>query len=212
MPPRLMQRVICSLQGVSVDVEIYRRKRDLFCAALAEMGYQFAVPEGAFYIFPKAPGGDDLAVRAGIAGRACPGRPRSGLQHARVFPHRLLRRHSGDRAIPPRFPARHPGAAALTAARIHFQNPGSLLIFGPVQVIDFPLEFMHDSCMATKTISLELDAYERLRKARRTPSESFSSVVRRAVFPGTPCTGRGGIGNREAPAATRETPAFPGIA
>ena len=25
------------------------------------MGYQFAVPEGAFYIFPKAPGGDDLA-------------------------------------------------------------------------------------------------------------------------------------------------------
>jgi predicted CopG family antitoxin len=47
---------------------------------------------------------------------------------------------------------------------------------------------MHDSCMATKTISLELDAYERLRRARRTPSESFSSVVRRAVFPGTPST------------------------
>jgi predicted CopG family antitoxin len=42
--------------------------------------------------------------------------------------------------------------------------------------------------MATKTISLELDAYERLRKARHTPSESFSSVVRRAIFPGTPCT------------------------
>jgi predicted CopG family antitoxin len=42
--------------------------------------------------------------------------------------------------------------------------------------------------MATKTISLELDAYERLRNARRTPSESFSSVVRRAIFPGTPCT------------------------
>jgi aspartate aminotransferase len=63
--PALMQRVICSLQGVSVDVEIYRRKRDLFCAALTGMGYQFAVPEGAFYIFPKAPGGDDLAfVRA----------------------------------------------------------------------------------------------------------------------------------------------------
>jgi len=42
--------------------------------------------------------------------------------------------------------------------------------------------------MATKTISLELDAYERLRRARHTPSESFSSVVRRAVFPGTPST------------------------
>jgi len=59
--PGLMQRVICSLQGVSVDVEIYRRKRDMFCAALSSMGYQFAVPEGAFYIFPRAPGGDDLA-------------------------------------------------------------------------------------------------------------------------------------------------------
>jgi aspartate aminotransferase len=59
--PALMQRVIAEIQGVSVDVEIYRRKRDLFCSALARMGYQFAVPEGAFYIFPRAPGGDDLA-------------------------------------------------------------------------------------------------------------------------------------------------------
>ena len=34
--------------------------------------------------------------------------------------------------------------------------------------------------MATKTISLELDAYEKLRRAKRGPRESFSSVVRRA--------------------------------
>jgi aspartate aminotransferase len=59
--PGLMQRVICSLQGVAVDVEIYRKKRDLFCSALSSMGYSFDIPEGAFYIFPKAPGGDDLA-------------------------------------------------------------------------------------------------------------------------------------------------------
>jgi aspartate aminotransferase len=63
--PALMQRVICSLQGLAVDVEIYRRKRDLFCSALSSMGYKFGVPQGAFYIFPRAPGGDDLAfVRA----------------------------------------------------------------------------------------------------------------------------------------------------
>ena len=42
--------------------------------------------------------------------------------------------------------------------------------------------------MATKTITLELDAYERLRKAKRTSRESFSSVVRRAVFPDEPVT------------------------
>ena len=43
---------------------------------------------------------------------------------------------------------------------------------------------MHDSCMAIKTISLELDAYEKLRAAKR-GGESFSSVVRRAVIPGS---------------------------
>jgi aspartate aminotransferase len=59
--PGLMQRVVARIQGVSVDVEIYRRKRDLFCSALSSMGYSFDVPQGAFYIFPRAPGGDDLA-------------------------------------------------------------------------------------------------------------------------------------------------------
>jgi aspartate aminotransferase len=53
--------VVSRIQGLSVDVEIYRRKRELFCGALRSMGYHFAVPEGAFYIFPRAPGGDDLA-------------------------------------------------------------------------------------------------------------------------------------------------------
>ncbi len=47
---------------------------------------------------------------------------------------------------------------------------------------------MHISCMATKTISLELDAYERLRASKR-PGESFSGVVRRAVFPDSPPSG-----------------------
>jgi predicted CopG family antitoxin len=44
-------------------------------------------------------------------------------------------------------------------------------------------------CMATKTISLELDAYERLRAAKKTERESFSSVVRRAIFPPAAHTG-----------------------
>ena len=43
--------------------------------------------------------------------------------------------------------------------------------------------------MPTKTISLELDAYEKLRRAKRTRRESFSEVVRRAVFPDAPMGG-----------------------
>lgn len=42
--------------------------------------------------------------------------------------------------------------------------------------------------MATKTISLELDAYEKLKRAKR-GSESFSEVVRRARFDADESTG-----------------------
>ena len=43
--------------------------------------------------------------------------------------------------------------------------------------------------MATKTISLELDAYEKLKMARRSEHESFSEVVRRARWDVEPSTG-----------------------
>lgn len=42
--------------------------------------------------------------------------------------------------------------------------------------------------MATKTISLELDAYEKLKRAKR-GRESFSAVVRRARFDSVENTG-----------------------
>ena len=48
---------------------------------------------------------------------------------------------------------------------------------------------MHDSCMATKTISLEIDAYEKLQKAKRSERESFSQVVRRARWDDPASTG-----------------------
>ena len=59
--PALMQRVVAELQGASVDVRAYERKRDKLCAGLAEAGYEFTVPVGAFYLFPRTPIEDDVA-------------------------------------------------------------------------------------------------------------------------------------------------------
>jgi aspartate aminotransferase len=63
--PALMQRVVACLQGMSVDISEYKRKRDLLCKGLAEAGYEFLTPPGAFYLFPKTPIQDDVEfVRA----------------------------------------------------------------------------------------------------------------------------------------------------
>jgi aspartate aminotransferase len=59
--PALMQRVVAQMQGDSVDIDQYRKKRDLLCDGLAECGYVFFKPSGAFYLFPKAPIADDVA-------------------------------------------------------------------------------------------------------------------------------------------------------
>ncbi len=63
--PALMQRVVAQMQGDSVDIGQYLKKRDLLCDGLADCGYEFVKPSGAFYLFPKAPVADDVAfVRA----------------------------------------------------------------------------------------------------------------------------------------------------
>ena len=58
--PALMQRAIGRLQGLSVDIELYQHKRDMLCDGLSKLGYVFIKPKGTFYLFPKAPGGDDM--------------------------------------------------------------------------------------------------------------------------------------------------------
>lgn len=59
--PALMQRVVAEVQDELIDLDWYRRKRDRLVNELSRMGYQVPYPGGAFYVFPKAPGGDDLA-------------------------------------------------------------------------------------------------------------------------------------------------------
>jgi aspartate aminotransferase len=59
--PALMQRLVAPLQKNSVNIREYEEKRDLFYNSLAAFGYQLVKPQGAFYLFPKAPIEDDVA-------------------------------------------------------------------------------------------------------------------------------------------------------
>jgi aspartate aminotransferase len=75
--PVLGQRLAMSLIGEGVDVSIYARRRKLMADVLTAAGIRFAMPQGAFYFFPEAPGGDDQAfVQALLAQNvlAVPGR------------------------------------------------------------------------------------------------------------------------------------------
>jgi aspartate aminotransferase len=59
--PALMQRAVRYLLEETVDVRIYQKRRDMLCAGLGSIGYEFTRPEGAFYLFPKTPIADDVA-------------------------------------------------------------------------------------------------------------------------------------------------------
>jgi aspartate aminotransferase len=59
--PALMQRIVACIQGTSVDISHYARKRDLLCQGLSDIGYDFITPRGTFYLFPRSPMADDVA-------------------------------------------------------------------------------------------------------------------------------------------------------
>ena len=56
----VMQLAVGELLHATVKVNYYETKRDYIYKRLTEAGYDVIKPEGTFYIFPKAPGGDDL--------------------------------------------------------------------------------------------------------------------------------------------------------
>ena len=81
--PSLWQKVIARCARLRPDLESYDRNRKALYEGLTRMGYEMAKPDGAFYLFIKAPGGDanafsdaakkkDLLVVPGD-GFGCPG-------------------------------------------------------------------------------------------------------------------------------------------
>ena len=85
--PSLMQRAIAGLKGVKVDVETYRKKRDLLCDGLLSVGYRVTRPDGAFYLFPRTPIEDDVRFAEALRRRrilTVPGSGFYGPGHIRI--------------------------------------------------------------------------------------------------------------------------------
>lgn len=57
--PSLFQRVIGKTLGSEVDVNIYKKNRDLLYNHLTSLSFTCVKPQGAFYLFPKTPIEDD---------------------------------------------------------------------------------------------------------------------------------------------------------
>lgn len=55
--PALMQRMIARCADVKTDIETYDRNRRLIYGELTRIGYECCHPDGAFYLFLKAPHG-----------------------------------------------------------------------------------------------------------------------------------------------------------
>ncbi|MDY3224552.1 MAG: pyridoxal phosphate-dependent aminotransferase [Candidatus Faecousia sp.] len=81
--PSLWQKVIARCAHLRPDLDSYNRNRLTLYQGLTAMGYEMAKPDGAFYLFIKAPGGDanrfsELAKKKDLLlvpgdGFGCPG-------------------------------------------------------------------------------------------------------------------------------------------
>lgn len=60
-PPVIGQYILDKAMGHGVELEIYAQRRAAMAEVLRKAGYEFLMPQGAFYFFPKAPGGNDVA-------------------------------------------------------------------------------------------------------------------------------------------------------
>ena len=59
--PSLLQKVIARCVQLRPDLQAYDENRRLLSESLASYGYEMAKPDGAFYLFVKAPGGSSAA-------------------------------------------------------------------------------------------------------------------------------------------------------
>lgn len=59
--PSMFQKVLIKCLGQVGDINLYKANRDLLYKGLTELGFECVKPQGAFYMFVKAMGGDSAA-------------------------------------------------------------------------------------------------------------------------------------------------------
>jgi len=109
----LMQHAIPDLENLSIDMATLTRRRDRLCGALADWGYDLVMPEGTFYLFGRAPGGDSQRLFDVLADRdvfVMPGSVLATPEHFRVC------LTATDEMVERALPAFHDAAAQLKAA------------------------------------------------------------------------------------------------
>src|SRR3546814_18392677 len=82
-----MQHCAPNLESLSIDIAALTRRRDRMIGALTQWGYEVIRPEGTFYPFGRAWGGDSDSLFDALADRdvfVMPGRVLEPPQHFRV--------------------------------------------------------------------------------------------------------------------------------
>ncbi len=57
----MMQRAVARMDDLRVDASAYKERRDLMVDILKEAGFEFEMPKGGFFVFPKSPIEDEVA-------------------------------------------------------------------------------------------------------------------------------------------------------
>lgn len=84
-PPLVGQYILKHALGHNVDLGVYAARREAMAEVLTGAGYEFIMPRGAFYFFPKAPGGDDKKFIERLTQELILAVPGSGFGRAGYF-------------------------------------------------------------------------------------------------------------------------------
>lgn len=68
-PDAVMQYSVAALETVTIDIAALTARRDRMLGALEQWGYRMLRPEGTFYLWGDAPGGDAVAFADRLAAR-----------------------------------------------------------------------------------------------------------------------------------------------